>query len=133
MRTIISFSTSAKEEIVDITEQVKSFVLMHRSDGYELCSLYAMGATSAIIIQENWDPNIKDDLIRCIHRIAPKCERLHGNMDGYSNTHIEAGLIGPSEVLPIEDGQLLLSTWQKIFFCEFDGPRKLRKVIITLV
>jgi secondary thiamine-phosphate synthase enzyme len=58
---------------------------------------------------------------------------LHDLEDGNGDAHIKAGIIGPSEVIPVEDGKLLLSTWQNIFFCEFDGPRQSRDVIVTLV
>lgn len=132
MKTAITFSTASREEIVDITQQVQDIVSEHGT-GHELCALYALGATAAIMIQENWDPNIQTDVIRCLRTIAPQGQWLHDRVDGNGDAHIKAGLIGPSEVVPIENGQLLLSTWQNIFFCEFDGPRSSRKVIITLI
>jgi len=132
MRTAITFSTASREEIVDITPQVQDIVSAHGT-GHELCALYALGATAAIMIQENWDPNIQTDVIRCLRTIVPQGQWLHDRVDGNGDAHIKAGLIGPSEVVPIENEQLLLSTWQNIFFCEFDGPRSSRKVIITLI
>jgi len=132
MRTAITFSTTSREEIVDITEKVRAIVSAHGTD-YELCALYALGATAAIMIQENWDPNIQTDMLRCLRTIAPEGQWLHDRVDGNGDAHIKAGIIGPSEVIPTENGQLLLSTWQNIFFCEFDGPRTERKVLVTLV
>jgi len=132
MRTAITFSTASREEIVDITPQVQDIVSAHGT-GHELCALYALGATAAIMIQENWDPNLQTDVIRCLRTIVPRGQWLHDRVDGNGDAHIKAGLIGPSEVVPIENEQLLLSTWQNIFFCEFDGPRSSRKVIITLI
>ena len=132
MRTEITFTTTSREEIVDITERVRTVVSAHGND-HELCALYALGATAAIMIQENWDPNIQTDVLTCLRTIAPKGQWLHDRVDGNGDAHIKAGIIGPSEVVPIKDGQLLLSTWQNIFFCEFDGPRTSRKVIATLV
>ncbi len=132
MRTAITFSTTSREEIVDITQKVRDIVSAHGT-GHELCALYALGATAAIMIQENWDPNIQTDVLRCLRTIAPKGQWLHDRVDGNGDAHIKAGLVGPSEIVPLQDGQLLLSTWQNIFFCEFDGPRASRKVIITLI
>jgi secondary thiamine-phosphate synthase enzyme len=132
MKTTITFETTAREEIVDITAQVRDVVSMYGT-GLELCALYALGATAAIMIQENWDPNIQSDVLNCLRTIVPKGQWLHDRIDGNGDAHIKAGIIGPSEVVPIENGQLLLSTWQNIFFCEFDGPRRLRQVIVTLL
>jgi len=85
------------------------------------------------MIQENWDPNIQIDVLGCFRTIVPQGQWLHDRVNGNGYAHIKAGIIGPSEVVPIENGQLLLSTWQNIFFCEFDGPRTERKVLITLI
>ncbi len=132
MRTTITFGTTSREEIVDITAQVRNAVSLYGKD-HELCAMYALGATAAIMIQENWDPNIQTDVLKCLRTIAPEEQWLHDRIDGNGDAHIKAGIIGPSEVVPIENGQLLLSTWQNIFFCEFDGPRTSRKVVVTLI
>jgi len=132
MRTTITFSTTAREELVDITERVRDIVSKHGT-GHEMCALYALGATAAIMIQENWDPNIQTDVLRCLRAIAPSGQWLHDRVDGNGDAHIKAGLVGPSEIVPLQDGHLLLSTWQNIFFCEFDGPRASRKVVIILI
>jgi len=115
MRTTITFKTTSREEIVDITAQVRDVVSAHGKD-HELCALYALGATAAIMIQENWDPNIQADVLNCLRTIAPEGQWLHDRIDGNGDAHIKAGIIGPSEVVPIENRQLLLSTWQKHLF-----------------
>jgi len=132
MRAVITFSTTSREEIVDITQKVRDVVSAHGTD-HELCALYALGATAAIMIQENWDPNIQIDVLRCLRTIVPQGQWLHDRVDGNGDAHIKAGIIGPSELVPIENGQILLSTWQNIFFCEFDGPRTERTVLVTLM
>jgi secondary thiamine-phosphate synthase enzyme len=132
MRLTISFATQKREELVDITERVRSIAAEHGS-GRELCALYAQGATAAIMIQENWDPNIREDVLACLRSIVPRGKWLHDMEDGNGDSHIKAGIVGPSEVIPMEGGKLLLSTWQNIFFCEFDGPRDNRKVFVTLI
>lgn len=132
MKTTISFKTSVREELIDITDQVRRVVSRYGRDS-EICSLYALGATAAIMIQENWDPHIGVDVITCLGRIVPRGQWLHDRIDGNGDAHIKAGIIGPSETIPVKEGTLLLSTWQNIFFCEFDGPRARREVIITLL
>jgi secondary thiamine-phosphate synthase enzyme len=132
MRFTVVFATHAREELVDITEKIRRIVNQHGQD-QELCSLYAQGATAAIMIQENWDPNIREDVLSCLRSMVPRGQWLHDHEDGNGDAHIKAGIVGPSEVIPIENGKLLLSTWQNIFFCEFDGPRASRQVIVTLI
>ncbi len=132
MKRIITFATREREELLDITEEVRAIVSEHGKD-CDLCALYALGATAAIMIQENWDPNIRKDVIDCLRIIAPKGRWIHDRIDGNGDAHIKAGIIGPSEVIPVQEGALLLSTWQNIFFCEFDGPRSTRKVVVTLI
>ncbi len=132
MQLTITFSTTHREELVDITEKIRGIVREH-GQGKDLCALYARGATAAIMIQENWDPNIQTDVLNCLRNIAPRGKWLHDRVDGNADAHIKAGIVGPSEVIPIRNGELLLSTWQNIFFCEFDGPRSKREVVITIV
>jgi len=132
MKTSITLRTTAREQLVDITDQIRSIVSRYGAD-HQLCALYAMGATAAVMIQENWDPNIKTDVIACLQRMIPRGKWLHDRIDGNGDAHIKAGIIGPSEIVPIEGGKVLLSTWQNIFFCEFDGPRDKREVTVTLI
>jgi len=132
MKTSITLKTTTREQLVDITDQIRTIVSRYGAD-HQLCALYAMGATAAIMIQENWDPNIQTDVIACLQRMIPKGKWLHDRIDGNGDAHIKAGIIGPSEIVPIEKGKLLLSTWQNIFFCEFDGPRNKRDVTVTLI
>lgn len=132
MRFSIMVQTNAEEQLVDITEKVRSIVSQHGGSS-ELCCLYVLGATAAIMIQENWDPNIPADVLTCLRTIVPKGAWLHDRIDGNGDAHIKAGIIGPSETIPVKKGSLLLSTWQNIFLCEFDGPRQNREVLITLV
>ena len=124
-------STQRKRELGDITERVREEV--RRSairDG--ICALYAQGATAALMVQENDDPNITLDVLDCLEGIAPQGRWRHDRVDDNGSAHIQAGIIGPSEVIPIRDGKLALSTWQNVFLCDFDGPRNRRTVIVTI-
>lgn len=132
MRYVLTISTHRREELVDITEEIRAYVRRFGKEK-ELCALYARGATAAIMIQENWDPEIQKDVLDCLQRLVPRGIWRHDREDENGDAHIKAGIIGPSEVIPIKDGELLLSTWQNIFFCEFDGPRNRREIVITLI
>ena len=132
MREIIHLESTAREILVDVTEQVRAVV--GRSgirDG--LVSVYAQGATAAVMIQENWDESVQTDVVNFLARLIPKGVWLHDAQDGNGDAHLKSGLVGPSETIPLIDGQLGLSTWQNIFFCEFDGPRSDRSIVVTVV
>ena len=132
MRTLIDLQTHRREELVDITADVRAAV---RASGVQngLVALYAQGATAALMIQENWDASVPTDVVECLQRLVPRGVWRHDEQDGNGDAHIKAGLVGPSETIPLIDGQLGLSTWQGIFFCEFDGPRSSRTVICTVI
>ncbi|NNF96348.1 MAG: YjbQ family protein [Halobacteria archaeon] len=132
MREVIQISTSSREELVDITPQVESVV---GRSGIEngLVAIYAQGATGAIMIQENWDDSVQTDVVNLLRKMIPKGVWLHDAQDGNGDSHLKSGLVGPSETVPLIDGRLGLSRWQNIFFCEFDGPRRNRKVACTVL
>ena len=132
MQDIVSVKTGSREELVDITSQVKAVV---SSSGARsgLVSVYAQGATAAIMIQENWDDSVRTDVINFLSQVIPQGVWLHDEQDGNGDAHLKAGLVGPSETVPIIDGELGLSTWQNIFLCEFDGPRSERQVVCTIL
>jgi len=132
MKKIITISTSKRETLVDITGQVKQVV---KASGINngLVSVYAQGATAAIMIQENWDESVQTDVVNLLRQMIPKGVWLHDAQDGNGDSHLKAGLVGPSETIPLIEGKLGLSTWQNIFFCEFDGPRSERKIVCTVI
>ena len=128
----ITLSTTRERELVDITLQAQR--LVRRSGTLEgLCALYAHGATAALMIQENDDPNIGEDVVDCLDKLVPKGVWRHDRIDGNWASHIQAGVVGPSESIPIREGKLDLSVWQNVFFCEFDGPRRQRTVAVTIL
>ncbi len=132
MREIIEIGTHRREELVDITPQVKAAVEQSGvKDG--LVSVYAQGATAAVMIQENWDESVQTDVVHLLAKLIPRGVWLHDAQDGNGDSHLKAGLVGPSESIPLIDGQLGLSTWQNVFFCEFDGPRSSRRIVCTII
>jgi len=129
----ITFSTSKKHELIDITSKVKEIVKNSKIKR-GICFLYVPHATAAITINENADPNIQTDIIKAINKIVPEHDNyLHDSIDNNAAAHIKSTLIGVSKTIPIEDGKLQLGTWQDIFLCEFDGPRSNRNIIVKMI
>jgi secondary thiamine-phosphate synthase enzyme len=127
----IEVPTHRARELVDITESVRKEV---NTSGIQngLCALYAEGATAALMIQENDDPNISFDVLDCLAQLVPAGKWRHDQVDNNGASHIQAGLVGPSEVIPVRSGRLGLSTWQNVFLCDFDGPRSRRTIRVTI-
>lgn len=132
MREIIRLNTGERETLVDITESVQAVV---RRSGVDsgIVTVYAQGATAAIMIQENWDESVQTDVVNLLRKLIPRGMWLHDAQDGNGDSHLKAGLVGPSETIPVIDGLLGLSRWQNVFFCEFDGPRSKRRVVCTVL
>jgi len=132
MREIIRVSTNKREELLDITEKVAEAA---RKSGIDngVVALYAQGATAALMIQENWDDSVQTDVVHLLRKLIPQGMWLHDQQDGNGDAHLKAGLVGPSETIPLINGKLGLSRWQNIFFCEFDGPRTERYIICTIL
>ena len=132
MHETITIASTQREELIDITEAARA-ILKRSSIQNGIMSLYAQGATAAIMVQENWDDSVPLDVVNLLRQLIPAGVWLHDAQDGNGDSHLKAGLVGPSETIPIVDGQLGLSRWQNIFFCEFDGPRTERCLVCTLI
>lgn len=132
MQQTIHLETHARETLVDITQQVGSVV---KASGIRqgIVNIYAQGATAAIMIQENWDESVQTDVVNLLRKMIPQGVWLHDAQDGNGDAHLKAGLVGPSETVPLVDGVMGLSRWQNIFFCEFDGPRSDRRVVCSIL
>lgn len=129
---VLELETTTRETLYDITEQVRTEVAQSGIKN-GLVSIYAQGATAAIMIQENWDESVQNDVITLLRKLVPRGGWEHDRQDGNADAHLKSGLVGPSETIPLIDGSLGLSTWQNIFFCEFDGPRKKRRIMVTII
>ena len=126
----IQVKTSAKTEFIDITRSVHEAVRKTGvKDGF--CSVFVPHTTAAITINENADPAVPQDILMQFNKMVPFQDRYQ-HMEGNSPAHIKASLIGSSETIFVESGELVLGTWQGIFFCEFDGPRN-RKVYVKVM
>lgn len=132
MQETITLQTHQREMLVDITPLVQGLI-EESGIQYGIVNVYAQGATAAIMIQENWDESVQTDVVNLLRKMIPQGVWLHDAQDGNGDSHLKSGLVGPSETIPVIDGRLGLSTWQNIFFCEFDGPRNERQVVCTII
>lgn len=122
--------TKQGEELLDITERVTGLVREHGKDR-RICQVFVPHTTAGITINEHADPDVKSDLLLAMRKVVPFL-REYRHVEGNSPSHVKASLTGSSVSVPVDDGRLLLGTWQGIFLAEFDGPRR-RTVIVTLV
>ncbi|HLK39958.1 MAG TPA: secondary thiamine-phosphate synthase enzyme YjbQ [Polyangiaceae bacterium] len=132
-RKSFDLDTREHEQIVDITERVAR-VVAESGILAGICSVFAAHATAAVTINENADPNIGVDFLAALGKMVRDHDGwLHDRVDDNAAAHVKSALVGPSETIPIEGGRLALGTWQNVFFCEFDGPRKGRRVVVTVL
>ena len=126
----LNITTSARTEMLDITSQIQQ-VLTQGGIKSGICMIFIPHTTAGVTINENADPDVVHDILKEINKIVPFNDSyLH--MEGNSAAHIKASLFGFSQQVIIEDGKLVLGTWQGIYFCEFDGPRR-RQVYVKII
>jgi len=114
-----TIQTSRRNEFIDITAQIQDLV-EEVSEG--VTTVFVPHTTTGITINENADPAVPQDILKKLEELIPQQDN-YSHMEGNSDAHIKASLFGSSVRVIIKDGQLVLGTWQAIFFCEFDGPR----------
>jgi secondary thiamine-phosphate synthase enzyme len=126
----IEVATSQREELVDISVAVsRAVAALGVEEGAAL--VYCPHTTAAITINENADPAVVQDLVAGLARVSPRdagWRHAEGNSDG----HLKSSLVGASELIPVSGGRLVLGTWQGVYFCEFDGPRR-RHVFVQAI
>jgi secondary thiamine-phosphate synthase enzyme len=123
--------TKQRSEIIDVTDAVRRLVKQHNvRDGMVIC--YVPHTTAAVTINENYDPDVKHDVLRKLDELIPKTETYYQHDEGNSDSHVKTSLVGNSATVLIERGDLVLGRWQGIYFCEFDGPRE-REMYVKLV
>ena len=126
----LTVKTHSRTEMIDVTGEVQA-LLAAREFKNGLCMLYVPHTTAGITINESADPSVKRDILMVLNQMVP-WEADYRHMEGNSPAHVKSSLMGPSQLVAVENGRLLLGTWQGIFFCEFDGPRT-RKLQIHFV
>ena len=117
----ISLNTARRDEMVDISIELQRLIAAADfKDG--LAVLYCPHTTAGLTVNEGADPAVKADIIHCLSDLVP-WDRIYGHAEGNSPSHVKASLMGSSVTVLVEEGQVVLGQWQRIFFCEFDGPR----------
>jgi secondary thiamine-phosphate synthase enzyme len=133
MAATFTVSTTEHKQCIEITEPVREIVRKAKIKS-GLCHVMALHATAAIVINENDDPCIGTDLIAALDRVIPDhAGWQHDRVDNNAQAHIKAAILGPSETIAVENGELVLGTWQGIILVELDGPRTRRTVSVSLV
>ncbi len=125
-----ALSTSKRNELIDITDEVKDIIKQSKAK-QGICVVYCPHTTAAITINESADPAVQRDILVNLTKLIPENEDYQ-HSEGNSDSHIKSSLVGASETLIIKDNNLILGTWQCIYFAEFDGPRQ-RKVIVKIL
>jgi secondary thiamine-phosphate synthase enzyme len=121
--------TNARSEMIDITDRIRVLLKESRIRS-GICHVFVPHTTAAVTINENADPDVPRDILMELDKIVPHNDHYR-HVEGNSAAHIKASIVGASETVFIENGDLVLGTWQSIFFCEFDGPRT-RRVTVRL-
>jgi len=120
--------TKSREQLVDVTQEVAAAVREFGvTDG--VATLFVPHTTAAVTINENADPSVVADILKGLNELVPRSAPYYRHSEGNSDSHLKASLIGPSLQILIQDGHLVLGTWQGIYFCEFDGPRSRRLLV----
>jgi secondary thiamine-phosphate synthase enzyme len=125
----LQIRTHARSELQDITSQAQRAV---GESGVEegICHVFVPHTTAALTLNENWDPDVRSDLVRALAAMVPDVPYHHG--EGNSPAHLMSTLVGASETLLVSQGRLLLGSWQGLYLAEFDGPRR-RRVLLSIV
>jgi len=126
----IKVNTGSRVEMLDITPLIQREV-SQKGVTEGICVVYVPHTTAGITINEGADPDVCTDIITKLNELVPP-NAGYRHMEGNADSHIKASLMGSSVSVIIDQGDLALGTWQKIFFCEFDGPRS-RKVFVKIV
>lgn len=119
----IHTQSASRDQMIDITNQVRAVIQQEKvRDG--IVTVYCPHTTAGITINENADPDVVRDLLLRLAEVYPWEHPKYRHAEGNSAAHLKASTMGASQTIPVADGQLLLGTWQGIYFCEFDGPRR---------
>ena len=126
----IAVPTKSRTQFADITAEVERAVASEGvSEG--ICHVFVPHTTAGVTINENADPDVTRDMEQVFTALAPQ-RGDYRHVEGNSDSHVKSALVGASAIVPVSGGRLVLGTWQAIYFCEFDGPRR-RRCLVTAV
>ncbi|MDP3027289.1 MAG: secondary thiamine-phosphate synthase enzyme YjbQ [Nanoarchaeota archaeon] len=127
-----TIKSTKREEIVDITKEVEKIVDRASDADSKACLVYALHSTCAVLVNENYDKAVCEDILTYLKKQSPSGIWKHDAVANNGDAHIKASIIGPSQLIPIQEGKLQLGKWQNIALAEFDGPRE-RKIIVKII
>ncbi len=127
---VLTVKTNSRNEMIDITYEVENYLKENNFQNGVL-TIFVPHTTAAVTINENADPSVKRDILSYLSKLIPQNAGFT-HMEGNSDSHIKSTLVSPSLTVIVENGKIVLGTWQSIFFCEFDGPRA-RKVYLKFI
>ncbi len=126
----LEVATSSRAQMVDVTREVQRVVSESGvQEGF--CHIYVPHTTAGIAINENADPSVAQDILAVLEKMVPR-GGSYRHLEGNADSHVKASIVGSSETVLIEGGRLVLGTWQGLFLCEFDGPRR-RRLLVKVV
>jgi len=124
----ITVKTSNRCQMIDVTDRVQQAVQQDGiKQGFAVC--FVPHTTAAVTIQENADPDVLHDVLWKLDQLIPQRESAYRHSEGNSDAHLKCSAVGVSQLVPVQDGRLVLGTWQGLYFCEFDGPRSRRLIV----
>jgi secondary thiamine-phosphate synthase enzyme len=126
----LTVSTREKTQFIDITSQIQDKIHAEEIET-GLCLVFIPHTTAGVTINENADPSVCSDILNVLNTVIP-WELNYRHQEGNSAAHVKSSLVGVSQIIPVENGRLVLGTWQGVYFCEFDGPRT-RQVHVTFL
>ena len=126
----LEVKTRSRDQMIDLTAQLQQIVdNTGASQGQAL--VYVPHTTAGVTINENADPDVTRDFLKQLDDMVPWNQPFYRHGEGNSAAHVKASMMGSSVTVLVNDGQLVLGTWQGVWFCEFDGPRT-RTVIVKV-
>jgi secondary thiamine-phosphate synthase enzyme len=125
-----SVITDSRVCFKDITSEINRLI-KRTSVESGICHIFVPHTTAAVTVNERADPSVMKDVSTALSKLIP-FDDDYRHLEGNSAAHIKSSVIGVSEILPVESGKLVLGTWQAVFFCEFDGPRR-RDVLLKVI
>lgn len=129
MRTL-TVQSKKREEMIEITQEVAGLLRENgQKDG--ICVLFTQHTTCGLTINENADPDVKNDMLGFLRKAIPKFYEDFRHFEHNSDAHIKSSLMGSSVTIPFADGKLMLGRWQGIYLCEFDGARERKVLMVT--
>ncbi|WP_067727061.1 secondary thiamine-phosphate synthase enzyme YjbQ [Oceanobacillus damuensis] len=132
MLKTFQLNTSRHDEMIDITAEIERWIHDQGiSDGIAVVS--SLHTTAGITVNENADPDVKKDMLMRLDEVYPWEHPKDRHMEGNTASHLKVSTVGHAQTLIISNGDLVLGTWQGVYFCEFDGPRKNRKYIVKVI